>query len=55
VVAIYDVVGRLVTQLPIQSGKAIWNPTHLPSGIYFLKLKGTPNTMSSLCKLIKLE
>ena len=37
---IYNIKGRLVERLPVYKGKALWNGSRVPSGIYIVKVPG---------------
>jgi hypothetical protein len=51
-ISIYDITGRLVTTLHAENGKAIWNASSFPSGLYFARVNG--KTIESI-KLILLK
>ncbi len=48
-VQIYSIQGRLLSSFPIL-GKATWNCSQFPKGIYFAKLKSTNESLSLLIK-----
>jgi hypothetical protein len=40
---IYDLSGRLVDELELILGKAVWNTASVPGGTYVMRLAGTGN------------
>ncbi len=52
-IAIYDITGRIVTNLAAENGRAVWDASAFSSGIYFARVR--PGNSSTGIKLILLK
>jgi hypothetical protein len=50
---IFDITGRRITTLSTNAGKAIWDASGLPSGVYFARTQSGQKTQSIKLILLK--